>query len=128
MSTSFDLARQLVRQLATERPDLVPLASRLLRQLRPCRHSADFASVAWRGKTFSFTGSQSVVVRELWRAWSRETPELRQETLLAAAGSDAGRLSDLFKGHPAWNVLIVPGASRGTFRLADLPEESHGVP
>jgi len=37
------------------------------------------------------------------------------------AGSDSGRLRDVFeKGqHCAWGELIVPGSTKGVFRLAD---------
>lgn len=83
----------------------------------PRRHSVDFASVLWNGTLYTLTPAQGAAVRALWRAARNGTPDLRQETILEAAGSDGGRLSKLFEGHPAWGKLIVPGAAKGTFRL-----------
>lgn len=97
----------------------------LIERTLPCRHSVDFASVIWFGTSYAFTGSQARVVALLWRAWLDGVPNLRQETLLDAAGSVSGRLANLFKGHPAWGTMIVPGAAKGTFRLADPPPEAN---
>jgi hypothetical protein len=94
----------------------------LLRLLGPRRHALDFASVLWDGRAYSFTPTQGAIVRALWEALSNGTPDLRQETLLAAASSDTGRLQELFRNNQAWGVMIVPGATKGTFRLA--PEEA----
>lgn len=81
-------------------------------------HSPDFASAMWKGVKYRFTKIQRMVVRELWRAWENGTPELSQEYLLEVAESSSAKLSDVFSGHPAWGVMIVPGG-RGSFQLSD---------
>ncbi len=85
------------------------------------RHSIDFRSVNWFGAAYSFTPGQAAVVRLLWEARDNQTPDVGQETLLEAGGSEGSRLADLFREHTAWATLIVPGTSRGTFRLAAPP-------
>ncbi len=109
---------------AIERDKLRRMALDMLALAEPCRHSRDFSSVVWYGTAYNFTGAQSHVVRALWEAWANGTPCLRQETLLDAAGSDGRRLAHLFRDHPAWSSMIVAGAVRGTFRLAE-PEDAN---
>lgn len=115
---AYDLARRLLAALA-DQPRLMRLAAKLVRELEPCRHSVDFASVLWFGQSYSFTASQAHIVRLLWEAWRNGTPNMRQETLLARVGSEGDRLANLFRDHPAWNTLIVPGGAKGTFRLQE---------
>ena len=90
----------------------------------PARHSRDFASVNWYGTYYTFTAAQARVVAALWEAWQNGTPDVRQETLLDEAGSESRKLANLFRDHPAWGVLIVPGAARGLYRLVSPPESS----
>jgi hypothetical protein len=81
----------------------------------PARHSTDYRSVHWYGHDFTFTACQAAVVGVLWKNWGNGTPDVGQETLLADL--DTKRLIDLFKEHPAWGVMIVPGDSKGSYRL-----------
>lgn len=85
-------------------------------QLR--RHSIDFCSVRWDTHQFTFTPAQAKVVSILWEAMENDTPEVRQETLLEHASSQGSRLRDVFRDHPAFGAMIVPGELKGTFRLA----------
>lgn len=122
---SLRLARQLLVSLAKEEPRLLPLAAKIVRALKPTSHGPDFASVLWHGTNYYFTASQSKVVELLWQARKRRSPALRQEYILETIGSDCSRLCDLFKEHPAWNVMIVAGPVRGTFQLkADAPADA----
>lgn len=82
-------------------------------------HSPDFASINWRGAVYKFTKTQRIVVKELWEAFERGTPELSQEYLLEKAESNSTKLADLFQTNPAWGSVIVPGESRGSFQLAE---------
>ena len=100
----------------------VPVPWREQEQRPRARHSIDFRSVNWYGTHYSFTGTQAPCVRLLWQAMEDDVHELGQEALLEAAGSEAARLSDVFKDSPAWNTRIIPGNCRGTYRLAEPPE------
>lgn len=100
--------------------ELLALALSLV---NPARHARDFASVNWYGAYYTFTAAQARVVAELWAAWENGTPDVRQETLLEAAGSESRKLAYLFRDHPAWGVLIVPGPVRGLYRLGPPPEK-----
>ncbi len=88
------------------------------------RHSIDFRSVDWFGTLYHFTPAQAVVVKVLWEAWENGTPDVGGETLTDAAGSDKGRLVDLFKSegkpHKAWGAIIVSGETKGSYRLQEL--------
>lgn len=125
--TSLDLAKQLAATLV-DRPRILRKALEIVADLEPCRHGPGFASVNWHGREFSFSGAKARAVEILWEAWENGTPEVRQDHILDQVGSvmaeeddGRGRLADLFKGHDAWMALIVPGKSRGSFRLRDGP-------
>lgn len=122
------LAAQLAARLLVEAPALAAEFAPFVRKLDPCRHGPDFACVLWWGRSYSFTGTQAAVVRQLWEAWQNGTPDVRQETLLAGAESETRRLGDTFKDHPAWGTLIVGGGAKGCFRLNDAistSEQNH---
>jgi hypothetical protein len=87
--------------------------------LPPARHSDDFCSVHWYGTDYVFTTTQRGCVRLLWKALDNGTPILSQQYILEHPDVEAesSRLSDLFKNHPAWGTMIVPGGSAGTFQL-----------
>lgn len=104
-------------------PDIAEAVRQLkatLSALQPARHSLDFCSVVWFGKSYlPFTPTQAAIVRILWDAWLNDTPDVRQDTLLSEANSDSGRVADVFKDHPAWGAMIQ-SKHRGTFRLVEL--------
>lgn len=83
--------------------------------------SRDYRSCRWRTHKFEFTPTQAAMMEALYEEWSRGTPALAQETILDCGGSNASKLRDVFRGHPALNLLIVPGKSSGTWRLAPDP-------
>ena len=85
----------------------------------PTKHSPDFRSVHWFGASYTFTPGQAAVVKILWVAWENGTPEVGGDYLLGQSGLESGRMSDIFKRHPAWSNMIVEGQGQGTFRLAE---------
>lgn len=95
-------------------------------------HSPDFRSVNWDGKKLSFTSRQAIVVQILHDAWKKDVPEIGQGRILEDLGAMPRtrigdgklpkRLRDLFRGHKAWNTLIISGQTRASYRLA-LPEK-----
>lgn len=93
------------------------LAQRL--NLEHPKHSPDFRSINWFGERYSFTPTQAAVVKILWQAWSEGVPEVGVAYLLENSGSEAARLPDLFRTHPAWKTLIVEGTTQGTYCLRE---------
>ena len=83
------------------------------------RHSLDFCSVAWDGRVYVFTPNQTAIVKALWDAWEAGTPCVHGATLLEFADCKSNKMSDAFKGSPAWGTLIVEGPVKGTYRLAE---------
>lgn len=77
-----------------------------------------YRSVLWDGACYTFTATQARAVEALWNAAEEGTPEMHQSDVLDAANSDQLSLSMVFRGHPAWNVMIVRGTGKGMFRLA----------
>jgi len=77
------------------------------------QHSRDFASVKARGKLYTFTRTQRLIVAHLWEAWENDTPFVGQRTLLSEADCSGLRLRDVFRGNPAYGELIVAGPERG---------------
>jgi hypothetical protein len=106
------------------------------------RHSNDFRSVIWNGTPHTFNKSQADCIAVLWEAWEKGTPELHQTTILAQADDRGGlptkqygRLIDVFRSksegkhvtHSAWHTMILPGHSRGTYRLQEQAAD-HEIP
>ena len=112
------LARQLLNAVS-DKPEAYSLIARAVAIMQPCHHGQDFACVRWFGTVHSFTPTQSAVVRILWTAWEEGIPDVRQETLLLAAGSESERIPPIFKDHKAWGTMIAPGLAKGTFRLQE---------
>lgn len=88
--------------------------------LPPFRHSPDFRGVHWYGTEYTFTPTQAAVVRILWEAFEKGTPEVGGVSLLDSAGSSCERLRDVFRKHPAWDTMIVKGTRRGSYCLKPL--------
>lgn len=118
-SQAMLLARQLLASLAAIDVSLCAHLTPILSRLEPCRHSCDFSTVVWYGTTYQFNATQAAVVALLWEQWKNGTPTVRQERLIDAAGTSPSRLSFVFREHPAWGTLIIPGPVKGTFRLAE---------
>jgi hypothetical protein len=84
-------------------------------------HSPDFRSVLWFGTRYSFTPMQAACVAVLWEYWESNQCEVAHGIVLNRANSNSDRLLDVFRSrgnkHEAWGTMIVPGATKGTFRL-----------
>ena len=95
-------------------------AARGLGDEKRIAHSPDFRSVLWYNTEYSFTPQQAEIVRILWEAFECSTPDVDATLLLSTdfTGSAAKRVRDVFRKSPAWKTMIVPGGSKGTYRLA----------
>lgn len=84
------------------------------------RHSEDFRSVTYQGREFTFTESQSIVVRRLHEAKRKGLPGLSTTELLDGFEAGTVKLSEVFKRSPAWETLIQRDTNRrsGLYRLA----------
>ena len=81
------------------------------------RHSPDYAMVVVDGREYHLSPLRAAAVRVLHEAHLKRVPELRGQYVLVEIESGSRALSDLFKGSPAWGKLVVPGMTRGTYRL-----------
>jgi hypothetical protein len=66
---------------------------------------------------FSLTGRQAQAVEFLYEMHQNSTPEVGQALILERLESKYTDLRYVFKKNPAWGNLVVPGRTRGTFRL-----------
>ena len=89
---------------------------------RVTSHSPDFRAVVWYGKQYTFTALQAAVVAILWTAWEAGSPDVGQACLLEEAGSESGKLLDLFRGHPVIEDGVIARNGRAVWRLWE-PEE-----
>lgn len=82
------------------------------------RHSPDFRSVCLRGKEFGLTTNHARVVQCLHAARLNGTPDISQDHLLEQVlETSQTRLRDVFRDLSGWDQLIIPGKTKGTFRL-----------
>jgi hypothetical protein len=109
-----DAARSLMRWRRDRRRELA-------RSLTPVA-SPDFREVLWYGAKYYFTATQAACVRVMWEAWDKGAPEVSGERILEEADYEGKRMVDLFKGHPAWNTMIVAGHTKGSRRLQEPRE------
>ncbi len=118
---SLNNAKQLLAFLTLQYSELrdAPL-TQIIARLSPARHSIDFRSVRWYGVDYVFTPAQSLIVKALWKAWENNTPRIGARTLLRASSMVSDKISDLFKEHPAWNVMIMTD-SKGNYWLSPNP-------
>lgn len=79
-------------------------------------HSPDFASVVWNNQFFELTRKQRIVIQLLWEAMEDGMHIVSGAKLQEEA--QCSKMSSLFRDHPAWNRLIVPGERHDTYRLA----------
>lgn len=98
---------------------------------KPYRFGPQYRSVRWYEETYSFSDAQAKVVEILADAYEMQTPDVDATFLLQdkdtnSTASAARRLKELFRDGPgkrAWGTMIVPGESRGTYRLKE-PESA----
>ena len=86
------------------------------------RYSPGYRSGYWHGETYAFTETQAKAFGVLFDNWRQQTPDVEGVHLLLDIESEYLRLCDLFRGHAAWNTVIVKGATRGTRRLEGDPK------
>ncbi len=110
-------------RLAVERRLIDEERSRTINEPPPCAHSDDFHSVRWYGTEYNFSKAQAACVRVLWEHWERRVPEVAAATILKLGDIAGDRLDHVFgtrhRTSPAWKTLIVPGTTKGTYRLND---------
>jgi hypothetical protein len=88
------------------------------------RCSIDCRCVRWGlGEPFTFSKNQAAVVKLLHEHLLAGTPDVGGDTLLSEAEISQNRLDTVFRdshgsSHEAWGTMIVPGSSKGTYRLA----------
>lgn len=79
--------------------------------------SPGFRSACIGGREYSFTKMQAKAMECLWIAYQQGAPDVPTEAILETLDTTQTRLRDLFREHPAWNTVLVPGRTKGTFRL-----------
>ena len=125
-SRHLESLQVVVCQLTSDGFDVVPALEAAARSLpagkgrEPVpgfRLSDDGRSANLHDRTFGLTTQQTQVVEMLLDAYLNRTPDLGQAYILERIGSTSEELRDTFRGNDAWGALIVPGSTRGTFRL-----------
>jgi hypothetical protein len=99
------------------------VAERIEAAKRGVTYGEHYEWVQWGETRFEFTPKQRVIVKLLFGAWRDGERDVRQDALLDAADSDSQRLRDVFRGHPAWGVMVTQGASGGLYRVV-MPDEA----
>jgi len=81
--------------------------------------SADCRAVAWYGTIYTFTATQAACVKALIEHYEKAVCDVGESTILEIVESSQNRLASVFDNgkHPAWGAMIVPGSTKGTFRL-----------
>jgi hypothetical protein len=100
-----------------EEPDSEPSAGREPNE--QFTHSEDFRSICWRGRQYSLTSNQALVVQELYEALENGQLEVSQAILADRLGNEGARIRELFKRSGLWGPdgLVDSGRRRGMYRL-----------
>src|SRR5262249_15202458 len=80
-------------------------------------HSEDFRSVTLHDRQFTLTPSAAAAVKVLYEEYQKRTPDVGEELIMKRIGRPGSKLKDSFRNLDAWNTLVIPGKSRGTYRL-----------
>ncbi len=83
------------------------------------KHNADFTMVNWFGTEYTFSpGLQAGAVKALWAEYEKTGLGLHQEAIRETidAERDNFRLAHVFRGHPAYGVMIK-SCGGGKYRL-----------
>jgi hypothetical protein len=95
-------------------------------------HNDDYTSARWNDEVFYFNKAQAQAVEMLWEAWEKGGLSVSQKKIGAKLRTnDANyRLIFTFRQrdgtmHPAWEVMIVPAPTPGSFMLAPEKSENH---
>lgn len=117
----FPILRGLLEDLTKLNTQEVSRRAAVAHQVRESR-DVTTVSIPWVGE-FHLTGPQRAVVRELIDSLVNcSNPCVEERVLLLRSKSQARSLEELFKGSPAWGVLILRGAAPGTFQIAPPPD------
>lgn len=118
-----------------------PLLSALLKELQglanppeaqPARRRSftlspgrDLLRISWPGLAdYWLNDPQRRVVASLLDAYLNcQSPDVPESVLVANSGAKVSHLREVFTRHAAWDALILPGRSAGTYRLAEMTEE-----
>ncbi|MFQ6026962.1 MAG: hypothetical protein ACE5Q6_05530 [Dehalococcoidia bacterium] len=82
--------------------------------------SKDYTWAVYRGKEYTFTPRQALVMGVLVRAWQSGSPVIIWSQVQVSLGLHGIRIRDIFKTCDAWGDLIVRASTRGAYRL-DVP-------
>jgi hypothetical protein len=82
-------------------------------------YSNNFQSISFNKEPYTLNKRQAIIVKTLYEAYQNNTPEVSTQTLsdLLEPNDKANSIPDIFKNHPAWNILIVSGKQKGSYRL-----------
>jgi hypothetical protein len=111
-----DPAAHLAVTLRSGRAVALPIPDEVV-PVEQVSHSADYRSITWYGKRYTFSVTQAAIVRALWEAWESGHPEVSNQALLEAAESESAKPQDLFREHPAITDGVIGRAGRGVWRL-----------
>lgn len=123
---AYQAVKIVARVVAEYYPELTSATlPQVMARLSPSRHSSDFRSVRWFGRSYSFTSGQAVIVKQLWQAWENGTPKVGKAVLLETADLMGESVRDVFRsgvGKAAWGEMIKFDGD-GNYWLSP-PEES----
>ena len=115
---SEDVKKHMETAIQQSLPKMREGRATLLKQEGILRECVDKFKV-----TAATAGAQAAAVKILWAAFDNGTPDVSDATLIEAADSLTNLLREVFKEkgsmHQAWNVMIVPGGTKGTHRLKE---------
>ncbi|MFC1762240.1 hypothetical protein ACFL6U_09180 [Planctomycetota bacterium] len=80
----------------------------------------DYTSVDWEGELYLFTRRQSQCIKNLMRNFYNGNNPIHRDRVMRDCDSNSEYLSDLFKGHPAWNKMIT-SPKKGWYQLSTDP-------
>ena len=109
------------RGQAAPESDLTPI-SEPCPEPREFQHNELYSVVIWRGKEYLLLPRQAKCVRLLHKAHTEGTRWLPGQDILgkiepSRKGIVSIRMSDIFRGSPAWNDGLVITGKRGFYRL-----------
>jgi hypothetical protein len=83
-------------------------------------YGLDCRCVNWYGTVYNFAPIPAACVKVLIDHYKHGIPDVGEQAILENVESSQKRLASVFHNgeHPAWGTMIIPGSTKGTFRIA----------
>lgn len=80
-------------------------------------HSPDYRNIVYNGKAYFLPPLAAQAVKQLYKAYKNDTPEISISYILEKIDSNNKRIQDIFFETELLGNLVIKGTTKGTYKL-----------